>query len=48
MLALDELCQRVHDNIHEAMANEKQIQEIVNSKRKRSFSEHSPNGWPTS
>lgn len=48
MLALDELCQRVHDNIHEAMANEKQIQELVNSKRKRSFSEHSPNGWPTS
>ncbi|XP_055810763.1 voltage-dependent chloride channel 1, chloroplastic-like isoform X3 [Solanum dulcamara] len=48
MLALDELCQRVHDNIQEAMANEKQIQEILNSKRKRRFSEHSPNGWPTS
>ncbi|XP_060213301.1 voltage-dependent chloride channel 1, chloroplastic-like [Lycium barbarum] len=47
MLALDELCQRVRDNIQEAMANEKQIQERLNSKRKRSFSEHSPNGWPT-
>ncbi|KAJ8541886.1 hypothetical protein K7X08_016752 [Anisodus acutangulus] len=47
MLALDELCHRVRDNIQEAMANEKQIQERLNSKRKRRFSEHSPNGWPT-
>ncbi|PHT48348.1 UPF0187 protein, chloroplastic [Capsicum baccatum] len=48
MLALDELCQRVHDNIQEAMASEKQIQERLNTKRKRHFSENSPNGWPTS
>ncbi|XP_009629643.1 voltage-dependent chloride channel 1, chloroplastic-like [Nicotiana tomentosiformis] len=48
MLALDELCQLVHDNIQESMANEKKIQERLSAKRKRRFSEHSQNGWPTS
>lgn len=46
MLALDELCNQVHSNIQEAMANEKRIQVQVNRKRKSHF-KHSSNGRPT-
>ncbi|GMP43443.1 hypothetical protein CsSME_00012801 [Camellia sinensis var. sinensis] len=48
MLALDELCKLVHDNIQEAIASEKIIRAQLNAKRKRHSSEHSPNGRPSS
>ncbi|KAH6812104.1 Bestrophin-like protein [Perilla frutescens var. frutescens] len=49
MLALDELCHRLHSNIDEVMRNEKLIQARVSANRNRSSSKkHSPNGWPTS
>ncbi|GAV81053.1 Bestrophin domain-containing protein [Cephalotus follicularis] len=48
MLALDELCDHVHDNIQEAIATEKVILSQLTSKRKRHSKNHSPNGWPTS
>ncbi|KAM7260870.1 hypothetical protein ACFE04_026345 [Oxalis oulophora] len=48
MLALDELCDHVRDNIQEAIATEKAIKARLNSKRKSHSPEHSPNGWPSS
>nr|GME17159.1 UPF0187 protein At3g61320, chloroplastic-like [Ipomoea batatas] len=48
MLALDELCNMLHTSIREAVANEKTIQARINARRKRHFTEHSQNGWPTS
>lgn len=48
MLALDELCNMLHNSIREAMANEKTIQARINARQKRHFTEHSPNGWPNS
>ncbi|KAK9274185.1 hypothetical protein L1049_018999 [Liquidambar formosana] len=48
MLALDELCNLVHNNIEEAMATEKLIQAQVIAKRKIHCNEHSPNGRPNS
>ncbi|KAI3449188.1 hypothetical protein Pfo_005853 [Paulownia fortunei] len=48
MLALDELCHRVHSNIEDVMRNEKLIQACVNAKTKSHRKKHSPNGWPTS
>ncbi|VFQ75672.1 unnamed protein product [Cuscuta campestris] len=37
MLALDELCNALHESIREAMANEKAIQENIGAKRKARF-----------
>ncbi|KAK3009583.1 hypothetical protein RJ639_014271 [Escallonia herrerae] len=48
MLALDDLCKLVQNNIQEAMANEKMIRERLVSKRKKVPREHSPNGLPAS
>lgn len=48
MLALDELCKVVHNNIRESIASEKLIQVQLNAKRKSPATEHSPNGRPTS
>lgn len=48
MLALDELCKRVNNNIRESIASEKLIQVQLNAKRKSPATEHSPNGRPTS
>lgn len=48
MLALDELCKMVRNNIQESIASEKVIQVQLNTKRKSPTTEHSPNGWPTS
>lgn len=48
MLALDELCKMVRNNIQESIASEKVIQVQLNAKRKSPTTEHSPNGWPTS
>ncbi|XVF33342.1 hypothetical protein REPUB_Repub17cG0160400 [Reevesia pubescens] len=46
MLALDELCGVVQNNIKEAIATEKVIQARLNGKRNRHSYKHSPNGWP--
>ncbi|EOX95982.1 PREDICTED: UPF0187 protein At3g61320, chloroplastic [Theobroma cacao] len=46
MLALDELCSVVQNNICEAIATEKVIEARLNGKRKRHSYKHSPNGWP--
>ncbi|KAL6322712.1 hypothetical protein AAG906_015398 [Vitis piasezkii] len=48
MLALDELCKLVHNNIQEAIASEKLIQAQLIAKRKNHADEHSPNGRPSS
>ncbi|KAK3008011.1 hypothetical protein RJ639_014478 [Escallonia herrerae] len=48
MLALDDLCKLVQNNIQEAMTNEKMIRERLVSKRKKVPREHSPNGLPAS
>lgn len=48
MLALDELCDLVQNNIHEAIATEKVIQARLVAKRKSKPNEHSPNGRPKS
>ncbi|KAF7138462.1 hypothetical protein RHSIM_Rhsim07G0016400 [Rhododendron simsii] len=48
MLALDDLCKMVHNNIRESIASEKLIQVQLNAKRKNPATEHSPNGRPTS
>ncbi|OMP00460.1 Bestrophin/UPF0187 [Corchorus olitorius] len=46
MLALDELCNVVQNNIREAIATEKVIKAKLIGKRKRHSYKHSPNGWP--
>ncbi|XVF73210.1 hypothetical protein PTKIN_Ptkin12aG0183000 [Pterospermum kingtungense] len=46
MLALDELCRVVQNNIEEAIVTEKVIQARLNGKRTRHSYKHSPNGWP--
>ncbi|KAI9180632.1 hypothetical protein LWI28_006821 [Acer negundo] len=48
MLALDELCNLVHSNIKEAIANQKVIKARVTAKRKSHSCQHSPNGRPNS
>ncbi|KAL0339421.1 UNVERIFIED_CONTAM: hypothetical protein Sangu_1464200 [Sesamum angustifolium] len=46
MLALDELCHRVQNNIEDILRNEKLIQACVNTKRTSRHKKQSPNGWP--
>ncbi|GAA0150726.1 hypothetical protein LIER_09601 [Lithospermum erythrorhizon] len=48
MLALDELCELVQINIHEAVANENTIRAQVMAKGKRRSNIHAPNGWHSS
>ncbi|KAA8516037.1 hypothetical protein F0562_019216 [Nyssa sinensis] len=48
VLALDDLCKRVRDNIQEAIETEKLIQAQLIAKRKNHCNEPSPNGWPNS
>ncbi|KAF3975375.1 hypothetical protein CMV_001360 [Castanea mollissima] len=48
MLALDELCKLVHNNIQEAIASDKIIQAQLTAKIRSHSKEHSPNGRPTS
>ena len=48
MLALDELCKLVHNNIQEAIATDKIIQAQLTAKMRSHYKEHSPNGRPTS
>nr|GEV72232.1 serine/threonine-protein kinase STY8-like [Tanacetum cinerariifolium] len=48
MLALDELCKLVYDNVQEALMSEKKIREILDAKMKNGASRNqSPNGYPT-
>ncbi|GLT84597.1 hypothetical protein SLE2022_028180 [Rubroshorea leprosula] len=46
MLALDELCNLVQNNIKEAIATEKAVKARLNAKRKKQSCEHLPNGRP--
>lgn len=46
MLALDDLCNVVQKNIQEAIASEKRIRALLNSKRKIYSEQHSSNGHP--
>ncbi|KAK4382099.1 hypothetical protein Sango_2902500 [Sesamum angolense] len=46
MLALDELCHRVQNNIEDILRNEKLIQARVNTKRTSRHKKQSANGWP--
>ena len=46
MLALDDLCKVVRENIQEAMASEKGIRALLNAKRKIYSEQHSSNGHP--
>ncbi|KAJ4954586.1 hypothetical protein NE237_011369 [Protea cynaroides] len=48
MLALDELCNLVHDSIQEAIAMEHLIHDQLLTKRKNHSNEHLTNGRPTS
>jgi putative membrane protein len=48
MLALDELCKLVHNNIHEAIATDKIIHAQLTAKMRNHSKEHSPNGRPSS
>ncbi|KAF5464248.1 hypothetical protein F2P56_014340 [Juglans regia] len=48
MLALDDLCKLVHNNIQEAIATDKIIQAQLTAKLRNHSKEHSPNGWPNS
>lgn len=49
MLALDQMCHRLHSNIDDIMRNERLIQARVSSNKKsRCSQKHSSNGWPTS
>ncbi|KAM4105167.1 hypothetical protein ACJW30_06G212600 [Castanea mollissima] len=48
MLALDELCKLVHNNIQEAITSDKIIQAQLTAKIRSHSKEHSPNGRPTS
>lgn len=48
MLALDDLCKLVHNNIREAIATDKIIQAQLTAKLRNHSKELSPNGWPNS
>ncbi|KAK7292665.1 hypothetical protein RJT34_15516 [Clitoria ternatea] len=52
MLALDDLCQKAHNDIQEAIATENLIHAHLVAKQKQKQNshskEHSPNGWPNS
>ncbi|XP_059634162.1 voltage-dependent chloride channel 1, chloroplastic-like [Cornus florida] len=48
MLALDELCKLVRNNIQEAIDSKELIQAQFTAKQKSRANEHSPNGWPNS
>ncbi|PWA44758.1 bestrophin-like protein [Artemisia annua] len=48
MLALDELCKLVYDNVQEALMSEKKIREMLDAKMENGASrKQSPNGYPT-
>ena len=46
MLALDDLCSMVRENIQEAAASKNRIQALLNAKRKIHSEQHSSNGHP--
>ncbi|XP_062090319.1 voltage-dependent chloride channel 1, chloroplastic [Humulus lupulus] len=46
VLALDDLCNVVRENIQEAIASEKRIRTLLNAKRKIYSEQHSSNGHP--
>lgn len=48
MLALDELCKVVCNDIQDNIAIQKTIQMHITAKRKTHHREHTPNGWPAS
>ncbi|KAB1207471.1 hypothetical protein CJ030_MR7G012485 [Morella rubra] len=48
MLALDDLCKLVHNNIQEAIATDEIIQAQLTAKLRSHSKEHSPNGRPNS
>lgn len=48
MLALDELCKLIHNNIQEAIATEKLVQSRLIMKRNSYLNKRSPNGRPSS
>ncbi|RDX74898.1 UPF0187 protein, chloroplastic, partial [Mucuna pruriens] len=48
MLALDELCQKAHKDIQEAVSTGNLIHARLVAKRNSHSEEHSPNGWPNS
>lgn len=48
MLALDELCQKAHTDIQEAITTGNLIHARLVAKQNSLSEEHSPNGWPNS
>ncbi|KAI3719445.1 hypothetical protein L6452_20344 [Arctium lappa] len=48
MLALDELCKLVYDNVQEALMSEKKIRDILDTKMENRKQSSNPNGYPTS
>ncbi|TKY63909.1 UPF0187 protein [Spatholobus suberectus] len=48
MLALDDLCQKAHKDIQEAIATGNLIHARLVAKQNNHSEEHSPNGWPNS
>ena len=48
MLALDDLCNSVQENVQEALAREKLIQARLTEKERLQSKQQSPNGQPKS
>ncbi|KAJ9563271.1 hypothetical protein OSB04_008431 [Centaurea solstitialis] len=48
MLALDELCKLVYDNVQEALMSEKKIRDLLDTKMEDRKKSSNPNGYPTS